>query len=172
MHSTIRFVCTAAVAAALALPATPSTAAGGGGGGGGASGGSQPGAAAKPANPDFANAKVAIDRRDYAGAIASLTRVTQAEPRNAEAFNLLGFATRKSGNPRGSLAHYQKAMEIDPKHLGAHEYMGEAYLMLDELANAEILLKRLDSFCVFGCQEHRLLKTAIENYKKGRKPTG
>lgn len=169
MHPTIRFACTAAMAAALALPATSAGAAGGGGGGGASE---SPRAAAKPANPDFANAKAAIDRKDYAGAIASLTRVTQSEPRNAEAWNLLGFATRKSGNPRGSLAHYQKAMEVDPKHLGAHEYMGEAYLMLDELANAEVLLKRLDSFCVFGCQEHRLLKTAIENYKKGRKPTG
>jgi Flp pilus assembly protein TadD len=168
MHPTIRFACAAAMTAALTLPALPV----------GAAGSSEPAAprssapAARPANPDFANAKAAIDRKDYASAIASLTKVTQAEPRNPEAWNLLGFATRKSGNPRGSLAHYQKAMEIDPKHLGAHEYMGEAYLMLDELANAEILLKRLDSFCTFGCQEHKMLKTAIENYKKGRKPTG
>jgi Flp pilus assembly protein TadD len=165
MHPTIRFACAAAITTALVLPALPLGAAG-------TSEPAQPRAAAKPANPDFANAKAQIDRKDYAGAIASLTRVTQAEPRNPEAFNLLGFATRKSGNPRGSLVHYQKALEIDPKHLGAHEYMGEAYLMLDDLANAEVLLKRLDSFCTFGCQEHRLLKTAIENYKKGRKPTG
>ena len=169
MKPTIRFACAAAMTAALTLPTLPV----------GAAGTSEPAAprsssapAARPANPDFANAKAAIERKDYAGAIAALNRVTQAEPRNPEAWNLLGFATRKSGNPRGSLAHYQKAMEIDPKHLGAHEYMGEAYLMLDELANAEILLKRLDSFCTFGCQEHKMLKSAIENYKKGRKPTG
>lgn len=168
MNPTIRFACAAAMTAALSLSALPV----------GAAGTSEPAAprssapAAKPANPDFANAKAAIDRKDYAGAIAALNRVTQAEPRNPEAWNLLGFATRKSGNPRGSLAHYQKAMEIDPKHLGAHEYMGEAYLMLDDLPNAEILLKRLDSFCTFGCQEHKMLKSAIENYKKGRKPTG
>ena len=172
MRSTIRFACAAAMVAAIALPVAPAGAAGGGGGGGGASESTQPRAAAKPANPDFAAAKAAIDRNDYASAVASLTKVTQAEPRNAEAWNLLGYATRKGGNPRGSLVHYQKAMEVDPKHLGAHEYMGEAYLMLDDLPNAEVLLKRLDSFCVFGCQEHRLLKTAIENYKKGRKPTG
>lgn len=168
MHPTIRFACAAAMAGALTLPVLPA----------GAAGTSEPATprssapAAKPANADFAAAKAAIERKDYASAIASLNKVTQAEPRNPEAWNLLGFATRKSGNPRGSLAHYQKAMEIDPKHLGAHEYMGEAYLMLDELANAEILLKRLDSFCTFGCQEHKMLKAAIENYKKGRKPTG
>jgi Flp pilus assembly protein TadD len=168
MHPTIRFACAAAMTATLSLPATPVVAAGT----------SEPAAprssapAARPANPDFANAKAAIDRKDYAGAIASLNRVTQSEPRNAEAWNLLGFATRKSGNPRGSLVHYQKAIDVDPKHLGAHEYMGEAYLMLDDLPNAEVLLKRLDSFCTFGCQEHKMLKSAIDNYKKGRKPTG
>ena len=167
MHPTLRFACVAAMAAAIALPVTPAIAAGGGG-----SSDPAPRAAAKPANPDFAAAKAAIDRKDWASAIASLNRVTQAEPRNPEAWNLLGYATRKGGNPRASLAHYQRALEIDPKHLGAHEYMGEAYLMLDDVANAEVLLKRLDSFCTFGCQEHRMLKAAIDDYKKGKKPTG
>jgi Flp pilus assembly protein TadD len=169
MHPTLRFACAAAMAAAFVLPATLADAAGGGGGG---ASGSAPRSSAKPANADFAAAKAAIDRKDYAGAIASLNKVTQAEPRNPEAWNLLGYATRKSGNPRASLGYYQKALEIDPKHLGAHEYMGEAYLMLDDVANAEVLLKRLDSFCTFGCQEHRMLKAAIEAYRKGRKPTG
>lgn len=165
MHPTIRIACAAAITTAFSFSALPAGAAG-------TSEPAAPRATTKPANPDFANAKAAIDRKDYAGAIAALTRVTQAEPRNPEAFNLLGFATRKSGNPRGSLVHYQKALELDPKHLGAHEYMGEAYLMLDDLPNAEVMLKRLDSFCTFGCQEHRMLKAAIDNYKKGRKPTG
>ncbi|MGE0421905.1 MAG: tetratricopeptide repeat protein [Reyranellaceae bacterium] len=166
MHPTLRFACAAALSAAFALPVTLAHAAGGGSGG---ASGSAPRASA---NADFTAAKAAIDRKDYAGAIASLNKATQAEPRNPEAWNLLGYATRKSGNPRASLTYYQRAMEIDPKHLGAHEYMGEAYLMLDDLANAEILLKRLDSFCTFGCQEHRMLKAAIEAYKKGKKPTG
>jgi Flp pilus assembly protein TadD len=167
MHPTLRFACAAAMTAAIALPVMPALAAGGGG-----SADPAPRAASKPANPDFAAAKAAIDRKDWPGAIASLNKVTQAEPRNPEAWNLLGYATRKGGNPRASLAHYQKALEIDPKHLGAHEYMGEAYLMLDDVANAEVLLKRLDSLCTFGCQEHRMLRAAIEAYKKGQKPTG
>ena len=32
-------------------------------------------------------------------------------------------------------------------------------------------LARLDSLCVFGCAEYRMLKTAVANYKAGRKPT-
>ena len=33
------------------------------------------------------------------------------------------------------------------------------------------MLARLDSLCVFGCTEYRTLKTAIANYKQGKKPT-
>ena len=38
-------------------------------------------------------------------------------------------------------------------------------------AQAEQHLARLDSLCVFGCAEYRMLKTAIANYKQGKKPT-
>jgi Tfp pilus assembly protein PilF len=136
------------------------------GGGGGAE---QP--AAKPADPNFTRAKAMIEARDYANAVPLLQQVVAKDPKNADAYNLMGFATRKSGNPNGSLQYYQQALAIDPRHLGAHEYIGEAYLMLDQPAQADQHLARLDSLCVFGCAEYRMLKTAIANYKAGRKPT-
>jgi len=127
---------------------------------------------AKPAgDPDYATAKQMIEARNYKGALPLLQQVVAKNPKNADAYNLLGFATRKSGNPQASLQYYTQALQIDPKHLGAHEYIGEAYLMLDQLPQAEQHLARLDSLCVFGCAEHRELKTAIANYKAGRKPT-
>jgi Tfp pilus assembly protein PilF len=137
------------------------------GGGGGAS--EQP--AAKPADPNYTRAKAMIEARDYANAVPLLQQVVAKDPKNADAYNLMGFATRKSGNPNGSLQYYQQALAIDPRHLGAHEYIGEAYLMLDQPAQADQHLARLDSLCVFGCAEYRMLKTAIANYKAGRKPT-
>jgi Flp pilus assembly protein TadD len=126
---------------------------------------------AKPVDPDFARAKAMIEARDYRGAMPLLQQVVAKDPRNADAYNLMGFATRKSGNPSGSLQYYQQALAIDPRHIGAHEYIGEAYLMLDRPAEAEQHLARLDSLCVFGCTEYRMLKAAIANYKAGRKPT-
>lgn len=127
---------------------------------------------AKPADPAFAQAKAMIEQqKNYAGAIPLLQGVVQRDPRNADAYNLLGYATRASGNPQGSLQYYTQALAIDARHLGAHEYLGEAYLMLDRPAEAEQMLARLDSLCVFGCTEYRMLKTAIANYKQGRKPT-
>jgi Flp pilus assembly protein TadD len=126
---------------------------------------------AAPADPNFAQAKAMIEAKNYAGAIPLLQQVVQRDARNADAYNLLGFATRASGNPAGSLQYYQQAIAIDPRHLGAHEYLGEAYLMLDRPAEADQMLARLDSFCVFGCTEYRMLKAAIANYKQGKKPT-
>ena len=155
-----------AVLAALSFGLAASAFAAGGGGGGGAD---TP--AAKPADPNYTRAKAMIEARDYTNALPLLQQVVTKDPRNADAYNLMGFATRKSGNANGSLQYYQQALAIDPRHLGAHEYIGEAYLMLDQPAQAEQHLARLDSLCVFGCAEYRLLKTAVANYKAGRKPT-
>ena len=126
---------------------------------------------ATPADPNFAQAKAMIEARNYAPAIPLLQQVVQRDPRNADAYNLLGFATRASGNPQGSLQYYQQALAIDARHLGAHEYLGEAYLMLNQPAEADKMLARLNSLCVFGCAEYRMLKAAIASYQQGKKPT-
>jgi Flp pilus assembly protein TadD len=143
-------------------------AAGGGGGGGETMNTSTP---AKPVDPNFSQAKAMIEARNYGPAVPLLQQVVAKDPRNADAYNLMGYATRKSGNAQGSLQYYTTALQIDPKHLGAHEYIGEAYLMLDQPQQAEQHLARLDSLCVFGCTEYRMLKAAIANYKAGKKPT-
>ena len=125
----------------------------------------------KPVDPTFARAKQMIEARDYRNAVPLLQQVVQKDPRNADAYNLMGYAIRSSGDPNGSLQYYQQALAIDPRHLGAHEYIGEAYLMLNRPAEAEQHLARLDSLCVFGCVEQRTLKAAIASYKAGKKPT-
>ena len=96
--------------------------------------GNDPPSTPKPAAApsDYGRAKAMIEARNYKDAIPLLQQVVAKEPRNADAYNLLGYATRKSGNPNGSLQYYNQALQIDPKHLGAHEYVGEAYLMLDQ----------------------------------------
>ena len=89
----------------------------------------------KPADPNFVRAKAMIEAKDYNGALPLLQQVVAKDPRNADAYNLMGYATRKSGNPNGSLQYYQQALAIDPRHLGANEYIGEAYLMLNRPAD-------------------------------------
>jgi predicted Zn-dependent protease len=149
---------------AIAL-STASFAAGGGGGGGGS------GTEQKPADPGYVKAKAMIEAKDYKGAMPLLQQVVAQDPKNADALVLMGYATRKSGDPNGSLQFYNQALSLDSRHIGAHEYIGEAYLMLDKPQEAEQHLARLDSICVFGCAEYKMLKTAVANYKTGKKPT-
>ena len=146
---------------------TAALAAGGGGGGGE----SLSTSTSKPVDPTFAQARTLIEARNYPAAMPLLQQVVARDPRNADAYNLMGYATRKSGDANGSLQYYNQALSLDPKNLGAHEYIGEAYLQLGRLPEAEQHLARLDSICVFGCTEYRQLKAAVANYKAGRKPT-
>lgn len=132
--------------------------------------GLDPAPASKPRNADFDRGRALVEQGKYRDAIPVLQRAVAAEPGNADAFNLLGFATRKSGDAPGSLQYYNKALSLDPKHIGAHEYIGEAYLMLGDVRKAEEHLARLDQLCIFGCREYRMLKDAIAAYKAGRKP--
>jgi Flp pilus assembly protein TadD len=136
-----------------------------------ASGGGGGGTAPTLADPDFVTAKNLIDKRNYRDAFPLLQRVVARDPNNADAYVLMGYAVRKSGDANASLQFYNQALSLDPKHIGAHEYIGEAYLMLDRPQEAEQHLARLNSICLFGCTEYKTLKTAVANYKAGQKPT-
>ena len=153
---------------ALALLACGLSGAAGAAGGGGGEGATP----AKPEDAHYTAALKAIKAKEYAKAIPLLEGVTQREPQNADAYNWLAYATRKNGDPRASIPIYQKALAIDPKHKGAHEYIGEAYLMLGDLPKAKEHLKTLDSLCFITCEEYRDLKRAVQAYEKsGAKPS-
>ena len=70
------------------------------------------------------------------------------------------------GDLDNAIVHYTAALEIDPKHKNAHEYIGEAYLALGDVESAETHLEALDKICLFSCAAYRELKRAIKAYKK------
>jgi len=106
---------------------------------------------------------LASEKQDWKAAAAALEEGLQKNPNNAEYHNLLAYSTRKGPNPDMSLVfkHYNEALRIDPKHKGAHEYLGEAYLMVGNVAKAKEHLAQLDKLCFFGCSEYSDLKKAI-----------
>jgi tetratricopeptide (TPR) repeat protein len=133
-----------------------------------AAGGSDPAPAAKPVDPNFTEGRKAIDAKNFNAAIPLFQAVVAKDAQNADAYNWLGYAYRNLGNYEQSFAHYTKALEIDPRHRGAHEYIGEAYLKTNQLEKAEEHLKRLDSLCLFGCAEYTELKNKIAAHKAGK----
>jgi tetratricopeptide (TPR) repeat protein len=90
-----------------------------------------------------------------------------ANSRNADYHSLYAYSLRRSGSGEMDqvFKHYNEALRLDPKHKGAHEYIGEAYLMVNDLPKAEAHLAQLDKLCFFSCEEYRDLKKAIEDYK-------
>ena len=144
----------------VALPMSHDARAAGGGGGGDAT------PAAKPQDPDYTAGVAAIKANQYARAIPFLEKVTAREPKNADAFNWLAYAVRKNGDPAASIPIYEKALALDPKQRGAHEYIGEAYLALNDLPKAKQHLQRLDKLCFLPCEEYSDLKRAVEAYEK------
>jgi len=128
-------------------------------------------AATRPADPDYEEGMKATAAGNWKTATDSFSRVASREPDNADVQNHLGYAWRKSGNLDLAFKHYNEALRLDPKHKGAHEYIGEAYLMVNNLPKAEEHLARLDKLCFFSCEEYRDLKKAVEQYKSALQGT-
>lgn len=119
----------------------------------------------KDADPALLQAKALVDAQKFAEALPLLKGVVERDPKSADGYNLLGFSHRKLGDQQTALVLYQKALDLDPSHRGANEYMGELFLEMGDLARAEARLDKLDSACFFGCEEYTDLKQAIAAYK-------
>ncbi len=117
---------------------------------------------------EMRKATALVKQKAYSEALAYLQKEVGVDPRNADAWNLIGFSSRKLGDYVTSEAAYDKALAINPNHKGALEYKGELYLTLGNLAGAEELLERLRKSCSFNCSEVKVLKDAITAYKKAQ----
>lgn len=113
-------------------------------------------------------ARKAIRNNEWRKALAELNLAVRDEPRNADIHNLLGYSYRKQASPNlpKAFEHYRKAIDIDPRHKGAHEYIGEAYLMDKKPQEAEKHLATLQQICGnTSCEEYVDLAKAIADYK-------
>ena len=122
--------------------------------------------AATAADPDYAAGRKSVEAGDWNAAIKYFSSAALRAPDNADIQNYLGYAHRKAGLLDPAFKHYQRALELNPRHRGAHEYVGEAYLVVNNLAKAEEHLAALDRICLLPCEEFSDLKRAISAYKK------
>ena len=125
--------------------------------------------AAVALDPDFAAGKKAIDAGQWSLAIAALSSAALRDTRNADIQNYLGYAYRNSEQLDAAFMHYERALTLNPRHRGAHEYVGEAYLLINNPAKAEEHLAALQRICLIPCEELEELKEKIEAYKRSGK---
>ncbi|MDP7546130.1 MAG: tetratricopeptide repeat protein [Alphaproteobacteria bacterium] len=116
-------------------------------------------------SPWGAATRKALDAKDWSGAINLLKRDVAANSATADTHNYIGYAYRKLGKFDLAFKHYGLALKMNPEHRGAHEYVGETYLAVGNLAKAKEHLAALDSLCFFGCKQYDDLKAAIAAYR-------
>lgn len=114
---------------------------------------------------DFEKAEYLIKADKCDEAIPLLQSVVADNPRDADAWNYLGFCHRKMGKLQEALGYYERALKVNPKHKGANEYLGELYLMMNDLPKAEQQLAVLKGLCPSGCEELEDLEADIADYK-------
>jgi len=119
----------------------------------------------QPVDPDYAAAVLSIKHKDFARALGLLAAVTGRNPKDADAWNYTGFASRMTGRFAEALAAYGKALAIQPNHLGAHEYLGELYVQTGQLAKAKRQLAKLEKLCTADCRQYQELASAIATGK-------
>jgi len=114
---------------------------------------------------DYAAGKRAVEKKDWAEAARLFQRAEIRHPDHADLQNILGFSYRNLKQYDLAFQHYKRAIEIDPRHRGAHEYIGETYLMTGDLADAEKHLAALKAICLLPCEELKDLERAIAEYR-------
>jgi Flp pilus assembly protein TadD len=117
------------------------------------------------ADQDYAAAVAALRAGNAGAALPRLEQALKRFPDNANLHNELGFAYRNLKQLDQAFAHYRRALEINPQHRSAHEYIGEAYLMVGNLPGAERHLASLRAICLLPCEEMRDLEKAISEHR-------
>jgi Flp pilus assembly protein TadD len=116
-------------------------------------------------NLDYQAGLEAIKASDWKRAIDNLNIALVAEPTNADLRNWLGYAFRHEKRYEEAFDQYRAALQLDPKHRGAHEYIGETYLLTGNKAKAREHLAALERICGTKCDEYRDLQKAIASAK-------
>jgi cytochrome c-type biogenesis protein CcmH/NrfG len=116
----------------------------------------------KGEDPDYERAVALIWSEAFVEAEPLLQASLKRNPKNPDAWNYLGFVTRKLGNPADAEVFYANALRLDPGHLQAMEYLGELYLETGRPDRAIALLDQLVTLCPRDCEARDKLAAAID----------
>ena len=79
-------------------------------------------------------------KKKFSKALRQFEDAVERDAAYYQAWNMVGFCSRHTGDLKKAFAAYQKCLAIAPDYEEAHEYLGEAYLQSGDIANAKIQL--------------------------------
>jgi tetratricopeptide (TPR) repeat protein len=116
------------------------------------------------AKKDLVGGKADSAKKRFGKALKKFKEATEIDPTYYEAWNMVGFCSRKTGDLKASLEAYQKCLAIEPEYAQAHEYLGETYLTMGDLAKAK---EQLMWLVARKSDQAGELATKIEAFEKG-----
>ena len=112
-----------------------------------------------------AKGKIEKSKKIYKEALKYLYKANKENPYEPDILNYLGFANRKIGNVKDAEIYYLMGLELDPKHNGINEYLGELYVLTNRTNLAK---ERLNILKNCDCKEYQELKDVIDGVKKSK----
>ena len=109
--------------------------------------------------------KIDKAQKQYKKAIGYLLKHNKKFPADPDTLNYLGFTHRKVGDYENAEIYYSMGLELDPKHVGINEYMGELFVVTNRLDKAK---ERLAVLKDCNCKEYEELKLVIEGKKESK----
>lgn len=76
-------------------------------------------------------------KKKFGKALGRFRDIVESYPGYYEAWNMLGFCARKTGDLKRAFDAYEKCLSINPEYEEAHEYLGEAYVVAGDLVKAK-----------------------------------
>jgi tetratricopeptide (TPR) repeat protein len=118
-------------------------------------------AAVKTVNSELAKVTTLLNANNFKQALADLKIIDSEFKNNADVNNLLGYSSRKLKQYKPAATYYEKALKLNPNHLGAIEYQGELFVLTNKVSAAKRNLAKLEKLCGLKCGEYLDLKKAI-----------
>ena len=134
-----------------------------GGGGGGMGGGGMPSESAPAYDPaaEYAKGVAALNSQDYKTAARAFDHVTQAVPKVAEGWRLLGVAKAGGSDWKGARKAYERAVKIEPDSVEGHRGLGVSLAGLkDPKAQAELDWLKAKAQACGTCADAAAIKAA------------
>jgi tetratricopeptide (TPR) repeat protein len=100
----------------------------------------------------------------YSQAFKKFNKAYENDKKNPDILNYMGFTSRKTGNFNEAENYYLAGLDLDPKHNGINEYLGELYVQTNRIDKAK---ERLAVLKNCNCEEYQDLELIIKT--KGTK---